>query len=343
MARARTSHNSRTISQPQQRELFPVEQELHQYSRQRGSELDSPTGLSGPVRRFEILKSTPLGLVFPQNVYFSVKDVDAGIAHTGHRFEISSDEPMFVTSELKWWKQGYILPPSFEILPGGAHRHATRKRTHERQGTQAGEVSGLPPSPSHDGIACGFRGTQDLSDNGEHKPYPLAEIKYHGWEGVSNLSTSLTLYNITPDMHYAHKITAGAHSMPEIRSQYSIVRVGWKREYILGPLGHKWRSPSLPEKSKLLSKSALDDTLPIVHGNLILEDAHMNVVALYKQRRDWEVLGTLTVSSEYVHDHQQQEHRNDGQEGKITIEAVVASCLAVVIYERVGWQNAWGN
>ena len=249
---------------------------------------------------------------------------------------------MFITSELKWWKQKYILPPSFEIVPGGAHRHASRKRTDQWQDTQTEEVTGLPPSPSHDRHTIESSRKHRPAKAGEHKPYPLAEIKYHGWEGLTNMSTSLTLYNITPEMHYLHDI-ANVHAAPETRCQYSIRRSGWRREYALTPSGHKWRSPSLSEKYRLLSKSALDDTLPVVHGNLMLEDAEQNVVAIYKQRRDWEVLGTLTVFSEYVDDHQRQQHEYHGQQGKITVEAIVASCLAVVMYERVGWQNLWGN
>src|SRR5258708_4041400 len=104
----------RTISEPEQREFFTVEPEhrqRRQHERHRVVGLNATEEFSGPVRRFEIHKSTPLGLVFPQNIHFSVVDVDARIAQTGHTFDLSacSHKPVFVTSELKWWKQGYIL------------------------------------------------------------------------------------------------------------------------------------------------------------------------------------------------------------------------------------------
>jgi len=274
-----------------------------------------------------------------------VKDLDAGIAHNGRSLDLSSDEPLFVTDELKWWKQKYILPPSFEVFPGKAHEHGSWKRTDEQRGTQPCETTGPLSSPPHGRITFNSVPSRGQHKGREQRPYPLAKIKYNGWEGLTHMSVSLTLYNITPDMHYhnsySHNLADTVQSTPDDRSQYSILRMGWKREYVLDPGGHKWRSPSVLEKNSLMSKSALDDTIPIVHGNLILEDSEANLVAVYKQRRDWEILGNLTVFSKHA---QTSTHETTNEQlGRMTVEAVVASCLAVVVYERVGWQNLWGN
>ncbi|KAJ9609533.1 hypothetical protein H2200_005860 [Cladophialophora chaetospira] len=341
MARARTTFLHRAVSEPQQRELVTFKQHEHQ----RGFECDRSTGFDSPVRRFEILKSTPLGVVFPQNVYFSVKDLDAGIAHSGYSSNLSSDKPVFITNELKWWKQKYVLPPSFELFRGGDQGVGSRKPTNEPRRSHSDEITGLPPASTHDGITVNHDSTHTRVGAGDPESYPLAKIKYRGWEGVTHFGVSLTLYNITPDMHYqndfSNNLTQDFDSGPNIRSQYSIVRKGLKREYIFVPGNRKWRSPSSSEKNSLLSKSALDDTFPVVHGNLILEDSEANIVAVYKQRRDYEVLGNLTVFSNHV-SGPRQDGRNE-QEGKITVEAVVGSCLAIVVYERIGWQNLWGN
>jgi hypothetical protein len=360
MARPRATHRHRTVSEPEQREFCEVDQQQQQqqHDEQRGFEFDSAQGLDGPVRRFQILKSSPLGLVCPQNIRFSVVDVDAGIAQTGHVFDLStpSNEPIFVTNQLKWWKQKYILPPSFEIFPGDAHEHASRKQAGRRKGTQQGEITGLPPSPRHDILTFDSGSSDSTMTSAQGKAYPVAQIKYRGWQGLTGMSISLTLYNITPEMHYyRHDYTHGLADdepspTPDIRSRYLISRAGWKREYILTPGGYKWRSPSLPEKKDIFAAPAVDDATPTGHGNLILEDSAQVPVAVYKQRRDHEILGTLTVFLRHVNESRRDRERgrdgkNDshGQDGKITTEAVLASCLAVVTYERVGWQNLLGR
>jgi len=78
---------------------------------------------------------------------------------------------------------------------------------------------------------------------------------------------------------------------------------------------------------------AVDDGHPCASGNLVLSDPRSRLVAVYKQRRDYDVLGALTVFPDALH----------GAGPPVSIEAVVASCLAVVMYERVGWQNLLGD
>ncbi|ETI22645.1 hypothetical protein G647_06721 [Cladophialophora carrionii CBS 160.54] len=367
MARPRTPHRRRTVSESEQREFVDVQQEhqQQQHDEQRHFDLSSSTqGLDGPIRRFQILKSTPVGLVCPQNIRFSVVDADAGIAQTGHIFDLSTPatEPIYVTNDLKWWKQRYFLPPSFEVFPGNAHKHGSRsQRTASRRVAQEGsEISGLPPSPPHDSLTFPDSRSRAHSTTGQtEKAYPVAEIKYRGWQGLTGMSVALTVYNITPEMHYhnhySHALADDPDSTPDIRSRYLISRTGWKREYILTPGGYKWRSPSPVEKKDILAAPAVDDATPVGHGNLILEDADQTPVAVYKQRRDHEVLGTLTVLLQHVNEtgsdgrnghgqgHGHGHGHGKGNDGKITTEAVLASCLAVVTYERIGWQNLLGR
>lgn len=336
MAGSRTADIHRTIPESQQRELFEVVQQQSQLEQQRAFEFESGPSprLDSHVRRLKILKSTPVGLVFPQSLYLSVIDVETGIASTGHSFEPSpsSSEPIFVTSELKWWKQKCILPPSFKVFPPSAH--VQHKEAQRGEDGATGEIVGLPKSPNHESI----NSTSNVSLTGskDQKPYPLAEIKYKGWQGLTRMSTLLTLYNMTPESHYQHAdapvLTQDLDSTPDIRSRYAIARTGWKREYTLTPGGYQWRAPTLREKKELFSTPALDDASLVGHGNLILENADAEVVAVYKQQRDYDVLGNLTVFLE-----------NGITNGKISLEAVVASCLAVVVYERVGWQNLLGH
>src|SRR6201996_814123 len=126
MAGTRSANHQRTVSEPEQREFFPVKPKQLQHEQQRSpfehNSDGTAEGLDGPIRRFEILKSTPLGLVFPQNVYFSVVDLDAGIAQTGYSIDLptssSTGKPVFTTSQLKWWKQKMMLPPAFKVFHG---------------------------------------------------------------------------------------------------------------------------------------------------------------------------------------------------------------------------------
>jgi hypothetical protein len=288
MAGPCTTNHQRAFSQPEQRQFVKVEQQQRQHKGQRGalntSHAGTTEGLGDPIERFEIYKSTPLGLVFPQNVHFSLRNVH----------ETSPDYPVFTTSELKWWQQGFMIPPSFKI----------------------------------------FRGAPVHVEEDAQEPYPVAEIKYCGWQGVTSMSISLTVYNITPAMHYQHD-TEGANT----RSQYTVSRPRWLREYVISLSDCKWRSPSTQEKitMPLLSaggSSQNDDAsgTEAGHGNLILEDANGRIIAIYRQRRDFDILGSLAVFAQEQH-----------SEPKITTEAIVASCLAVVVYERVGWQNLLGN
>lgn len=340
MARPCPPRACRTLSEPEQRELVSLEQQQSQQQR-RAFEHDQPDGHhhAPGIRRFEILKSTALGLAFPQNLQLSVVDVDPGIVNTGHLHDLSISSPgrpAFVTTEMKWWKEKYMLPPSFQLLPASPSTH----RPHVVQ--QASEITGLAPSPPHESLGLGLGATKPRSKSGSHhttapnlqEPYPLAKIKYPGWQGVWTMTVSLTLYNITPDMHYLPtppRQFPGSSDL-DIRSHWTISRLGWKREYVMtSPSSaegrYRWRS-----SSKVLSIPAVDDGHPAAHGNLKLEDPDARLVAVYKQRRDWEVLGALTVFMDHV-----------GGEGKVSVEAVVASCLAIVMYERLGWQNLWGD
>lgn len=88
---------------------------------------------------------------------------------------------------------------------------------------------------------------------------------------------------------------------------------------------YRWRG-----SKKILDIPEMDDGFPKCNGNLKLEDPDAKLVAVYKQRRDHDVLGGLTVFTENL-------------KADVPIEAVVSSCLAIVMYERVAWQNMFGQ
>lgn len=88
---------------------------------------------------------------------------------------------------------------------------------------------------------------------------------------------------------------------------------------------YKWRG-----NKKILDIPEMDDGFPKCNGNLKLEDGDAKLIAVYKQRRDSDVLGGLTVFTENLNEN-------------VPIEVVVSSCLAVVMYERLGWQNMFGD
>ncbi|OAP60429.1 hypothetical protein AYL99_05431 [Fonsecaea erecta] len=384
MARTRATDHRRALSESEQRKFDSVDQQQRQQQRffRPDENQEFQHEWHGPVRRFEILKSATLGLVCPQNLLLTVIDVDAGIVQTGHLTDLSTlpssgNDPAFVTSNMKWWKQKLVLPPSFQVFPGTAHhRHPHHKW--QRGGDvprEGSEVTGLPPAPQHEtarqlygnpsadplNVLAKSKSRKRFDDSKRDDPYPMAEIKYQGWQGFTRMSISLTLYNITRDMHYAPStMQEPQNTTNDIRSHYSITRSGWKREYILtrssSSLNYKWHSPA-SHNNQILSIPAVDDGFDLANGNLVLEDPQGTLVAVYKQRRDHEVLGTLTVFLAYVaggagngshvdengRQYVRRNSRTESLDERMSLEAVVASCLAVVMYERVGWQNLLGN
>lgn len=270
------------------------------------------------VRRFEILKSTPLGLVYPQNLRLEVIDL-------GDSKDLTSAAPLFTTSELKWWKVKMMLPPSFEIYsPHQDHLHDAHP--------SPSEINGLP-------------GNKPL---GHDKPYPVAQIRYPGWEGMSHLHVDITLYNFTPEMHFDPTL----HSLDDnsdIRSHWTVKRVGCKREYSLSctsspgtHTSYTWRSRA---KSEILTLPDVDDGHAAANGNLCLETPAGEIVAVYKQRRDYRVLGALTVFQDTLDSARKYSSNQDANTGNVhpSIEAIVASCLALVLYERIGGQSLFGS
>ncbi|KIW47979.1 hypothetical protein, variant [Exophiala oligosperma] len=254
------------------------------------------------IRRFEILKSATLGLLSPQNLQLEAVEVDSEV----HAQEQTTTRPCFTTSSMKWWKQKIMLPPSFDIFPS------------KHDPSQGNKVSGL------------------VTDReSAEKPYPLAHIQYPGWQGMTQMTIKMTMYNITREMHYEHRIDPD-----EPRARWTVSRIGTKREYVMKCTtdsnlgGFKWHCLTTPE---LTSIPALDDGHPWANGNIVLSGPDGSLIAAYKQRRDWQVLGSLVIFTDTLH--------RDDHETKpvLNIETITASCLAIVLYERVGWQNLLGS
>lgn len=296
MAWARKTDHDRAVSEPEQRELL-------QYRQYR-------------IRRFEILKSTPVGLVFPQNLQLELRDVDAGVSLTGHSSHLpSGTAPTYVTSDMKWYKVKCMLPPSFEVYPSHPHPSSQSKSSST---PPTREITGMIPSPSHDSYS---------QEGSESKCWPLAKIKFPGWQGVTSMTIQMTIHETSKWMVYDPEL----HAPSDIRSKWTIFRVDYAREYIMSRVGssttgvYRWRG-----SKKILDIPEMDDGFPKCNGNLKLEDPDAKLVAVYKQRRDHDVLGGLTIFTENL-------------KADVPIEAVVSSCLAIVMYERVAWQNMFGQ
>lgn len=357
MARARTTNARGTVGEPEQRELVEIKQHKHQQKRFfEPDESDEPDEQHTRVRRFEIRKSTALGLVFPQDFQLSVVDVDAGVANTAHHADLSllsgtSTPPAFVTSDMKWWKVKYMLPPSFKLFPANPEckgKTMARQKSSSNSNSNSSEIVGLPSSPEHSDLR--HRHAVDAHQATDHDdPYPLVQIKYPGWQGVSRTIIDLTLYSITREMHHQsssfHNELDGDGGQQALRNYLTITRQGWSREYLMTPGAtsairgtYMWRSPGTASKSRILTQPAVDDGYPLANGNLVLEDTRHpgRLLAVYKQRRDWDVLGSLAVFVDRLGVEYEGEER-------LSVAAVVGSCLAVVVYERVGWQNMWGS
>ncbi|EXJ80724.1 hypothetical protein A1O3_07008 [Capronia epimyces CBS 606.96] len=326
------------------------------------------------IRRFEILKSTALGLVYPQNLQLEVVDVGVDVGGSSAFIStstLSAPAPRLITSQLKWWKVLAMLPPSFAIYQSHpdldlGYQDQYHKQQHEQyQQQHASEITRLQ---------C----------NESFNPYPLAQIKYRGWEGISHLDIDMTVFNLTPAMHFDRTLHSSlddqsdTDSDTDMRTRLTIRRVGAKRQYCMTcasrPSTHSgsrytWRSRP---KREILALPGVDDGHAAANGNLCLEDADGHIVAVYKQRRDYRVLGALTIFSQ-SHPRSRVHHSNSADEDScrgetvavadehdpvavapdehapvvvapaVTVVAVVASCLAIVLYERIGCLGLFGD
>ncbi|KAG9777207.1 hypothetical protein KCU88_g4587, partial [Aureobasidium melanogenum] len=302
------------------------------------------------VRRFEILKSTPLGLVYPQNLRLGVVDVDD---------DKGTDATGFVTTEMKWWKVQFVVPPMFEIYPSshpanevtyGLDQHKRRRSSSE-----------TAPAPS-----------SSSAKNDRAEPYPVAKVEFPHVDNLWKLTVDMTLYHITPAMHFDPTATtrtddaaaAAAHS-DDLRTRWAIKQIRCLgRQYSMtctNPGGrngsnssYMWRSRP---KAEILNLPGVDDGHPAVNGNLVLEDPDGRIVAVYKQRRDFKVMGALTIfldtlepmttttTTDIVSAQGQQPSGELEPERapRPTVEAVVASTLAVVLFERISFRSLVGK
>lgn len=252
-----------------------------------------------------------MGIVFPQNVQYQLRRLHV---------ESSPLEPPnltsdFVSNDLKWWKQKYLLPPTIKIFASRLDSTANPQATSEI-------------------TASSQNGKSKISKFQRHYPpatdrYPFAIIKYPGWQGVTQFTIDLTLYHMTELMYYDP--STFPEPATDLRSRWTIKRLGFSRQYTVSPVPSnsstavlKWRS-----SKTILDIPELQDGYPKANGNLKLEDSDANLIAVYKQRRDWDVLGSITIFSDRL------------REG-VTAELVFASCLGIVTYERIGWQNGFG-
>ncbi|KIV89458.1 hypothetical protein PV10_06857 [Exophiala mesophila] len=318
MARARKTRLHRAECQPEQREFFEQYELEQQYKfqppRRHDQEFQQPADNHNPIQRFEILKSTPVGLIFPQNVQYQLRRLDPESSFV-EQPNTTSD---FVSNDLKWWKQKYLLPPTVKIF-------ASRLGSTTNQQTTEISHQGTLSRQNRKSKISEFEKCQPPATD----PYPFAVIKYPGWQGVTQFTIDLTLYHMTELMHYDPATVS--EPATHLRTCWRIKRLGFSRQYIISPVPSSSSTPILKWRSSktILDIPELQDGYPKANGNLKLEDADANLIAVYKQRRDWDVLGSITVFTDRLRDG-------------ATVELVFASCLGIVTYERIGWQNGFG-
>ncbi|KAL2443592.1 hypothetical protein ABEF95_007435 [Exophiala dermatitidis] len=300
------------------------------------------------VRRFEILKSTPLGLVYPQNLRLGVVDVDD---------DKGTDATGFVTTEMKWWKVQFVVPPTFEIYPSSHPANEVKYGLDQHKRRRSS--SGTAPAPS-----------SSSAKNDRAEPYPVAKVDFPHVDNLWKLTVDITLYHITPAMHFDPTATtrtddaaaAAAHS-DDLRTRWAIKQIRCLgRQYSMtcthpggrnGSNSYMWRSRP---KAEILTLPGVDDGHPAVNGNLVLEDPDGRIVAVYKQRRDFKVMGALTIfldtlepttttTTDIVSEQGQQPSGELEPERapRPTVEAVVAGTLAVVLFERISFRSLVGK
>jgi hypothetical protein len=158
----------------------------------------------------------------------------------------------------------------------------------------------------------------------------LGAVKYRGLEGLVGFKCDLEFNGLRVPIAYANEIK---DTSSERRIQ--IKRKGMGREYIMEPANPKDGQPSrLIWKGSKAALEMVHNDAPNCNGNLKLinPEAPERVLAVWKNRTDYLILGALFILAEF-------------DEGKL-LEEVVLSCLAIVFAERVsarGWLGGMGK
>lgn len=215
-------------------------------------------------RKFQVEKSTPMGLIFPQSLELEVRaydgqDHDLGLAYR--------------TTSMKWWECMATLPPKFLVLSAGDGK-ATGASTLEVEAAIAKisrPLMNLPPS-NHARIEMGLV-SEPFSPSDEHKP-PFPE--HREWEiRQKGFKRHWSFFPHPP----SPVTTSTTDSTPEPEPSTTF---NWKGSHAV--------LTSLPESTP---------PSPHCHGNLkLLAPDGTTLLAAWKQRRDHKVLGTLYVFDE---------------------------------------------
>ncbi|CAG7967868.1 unnamed protein product [Penicillium olsonii] len=159
-----------------------------------------------------------------------------------------------------------------------------------------------------------------------------AHIHYRGFEGLLSLRATIDLFR-------GDQGGTADSSSPEEHASVNVARKGIGRKYRV-EISHADSVKTFYWKGSKTALSLLeteDDTLPNSgNGNLkfFAADAPEDILAVWQNRTDRQILGSLNVIA----------NLDAGSDG--VLEGLMASCLAVVVAERVsgrGWIGGLGK
>lgn len=217
-------------------------------------------------RKFQVEKSTAMGLLFPQSLELEVRAYDGQDHDLGLAYQ---------TTSMKWWECMATLPPKFLVLSAGDGK-ATGASTLEVEAALAKisrPLMNLPPS-NRARIEMGFVGEPFCPSDGNEPP----SSEHREWEiRQKGFKRHWTFYPNPP----SPTTTGTTDSPPEPEPSITFT---WKGSHAV--------LTSLPDSTP---------ASPQCHGNLkLLAPDGITLLAAWKQRRDRKMLGTLYVFDEAV-------------------------------------------
>lgn len=263
-------------------------------------------------RQYQVEKSAALGLLVPQSLGLEVRafdgqdpSLDLGLAYR--------------TTSLKWWECMATLPPKFLVLSAGNAKASDRGSSGS---SSTCEVEGA--------VARISRPLMNLPPR-NHARIEMGLISEPSGGGSSS--------------YRSDSITSPPPTESRVE-EWEIRQQGFKRHYAFYPSTTKSQQQSAetqpPDATSTFtwkgSRSILSTIHPTTqpeghyrhhHGNLKLLAPSGAVLAAWQQQRDRRVLGTL--------------HVFDAAVGMLPMDVLVATCLYVVVVERILWTTFVGG
>ena len=230
---------------------------------------------------------------------------------------------------VKTTSMGLGAPQGFAVMihPTGGSSDTPSRAYHTSKLWWPKQRYFLPPS-----FTLFTGGNPDSHKHDLHEERKVGKAKYRGWEGLVGLKIAIEIIAQDEGIDLVNQIPQSNNARKAL-----IKRKGGPREYEMR-LGNESDGTSevLIWKGTKSAVKLVGDSAPLCNGNLklIKPDQPGKILAIWKNRTDYAILGALHVLEKF----------DEGRTGQL--EEVMLSCLSIVFAERLsarGWLGGMAN